>query len=189
MEEPQFRQWLLETGVCALHKMCEVCELLWVLWLALNCIQLHLVDLGGIRLHSVTWVTQVVSFVAWVCMFCSQMYTQRYWVLDVAPWPGAEWKCKIYGNLLRVGSRKCKRKWKCKISGNLLRVGSSSQTEEPARSDKATAKKLRWKFPDKSLKANIREIGKRNIFWFEQVTHCTVTNKGLYLISGKSAKM
>ena len=187
MEEPQFRQWLLEMCVCALHKMCEVCELLWVLWLALNCIQLHLVDLGGIRLHSVTWVTQVVSFVAWVCMFCSQMYTQRYWVLDVAPWPGAEWKCKIYGNLLRVGSRKCKRKWKCKIYGNLLRVGSSSQTEEPARSDKATAKKLRWKFPDKSLKANVREIGKRNIFWLEQVTHCTVTNKGLYLISEKSA--
>ena len=46
-------------------------------------------------------------------------------------------------------------------TAHLLRKGSSSQTEEPARSDRANAKKLCWKFPDKSLKANM------NTSWFK----------------------
>ena len=49
---------------------------------------------------------------------------------------------------------------------NLLRKGSSSQTEEPASRDRATAKKLCWKFPDKSLEANIWEKLVQGIFSF-----------------------
>ena len=84
-------------------------------------------------------------------------------------------KWKNYANLLRKGSNL---KWKMKNYveeraqlemenyANLLRKGSSSQTEEPASRDRATAKKLCWKFPDKSLEANIWEKLVQGIFSF-----------------------
>ena len=119
---------------------------------ALICVQLSRVGLGCVQNTQVVLLHGLVSF---------QLCRHRYWVPVVAPWWGAEWKCKM--------------------CGNLLRAGSSSQTEEPASSDKATAKKLCWKFPDKSLKANIREIGPRNMFWctfiFEWVTHYSVKQR------------